>query len=139
VKARIALLAALSSAALVPAAHGAVRGSSSGRPLTTVPDVFLTIHVTITDSRIKLDRRTARRGDEVRFVIRNAGDKPHTFVLGKKVASGRGAQTGFTSSLKPKQEKLVLLFMDYRGPLPYRSTLQHDLGKPGMRGTFTIL
>jgi hypothetical protein len=139
VKTRIALLAALSSVALVPAAHGAVRGTSSGRPLTTVPDVFLTIHVTITDARIKLDRRSARRGDEVRFVIRNAGTKPHTFVLGNKVTRGAGAQTGFTSSLKPKQEKLVLLFMDYRGPLPYRSTLAHDLGKPGMRGVFTIL
>lgn len=104
-----------------------------------MPDVFLTIHVTITDSRIKLDRRSARRGDEVRFVIRNAGTKPHTFTLGKKVATGTGAQTGFASSLNPRQEKLVLLFMDYRGPLPYRSTMRHDLGKPGMKGIFTIL
>jgi hypothetical protein len=132
-------LATLLAAALVPAAHGTVRAASSGRPLTTVPDVFLTIHVTITDARISLDRRSARRGDVVRFVIRNAGNKPHTFVLGKKVARGAGAQTGFTSSLKPKQEKLVLLFMDYRGPLPYRSTLAHDLGKPGMKGIFKIL
>jgi hypothetical protein len=124
--------------AFVPAAHGAVRASSSGRPLTTVPNVFLTVHVTITDSRIRLDRRSARRGDEVRFVIRNAGTKAHNFTLGGK-ATVRRVQTGFVSTLKPRQEKLVLLFMDYRGPLPYRSTLQHDLGKPGMKGIFTIL
>jgi hypothetical protein len=135
VKYRIFSLAALLAVALVPAAHGMVRA----QPQTTVPDVFVTIHVTISDSRISLDRRSSHRGDEVRFVIRNVGTKPHNFTLGGKAARGAGRQTGFVSTLKARQEKLVLMFLDYRGPLPYRSTLQHDLGKPGMKGVFKIL
>ncbi len=134
---RSLFLATLLAAALVPAAHGSVR-TSGAQPLTTTPDVFVTIHVTITDSRISLDRRSASRGDEARFVIRNVGKLAHTFTLGTK-RFGTGTQTGFHSALKPRQEKLVLLFLDYRGPLPYRSTMRHDLGKPGMKGTFKIL
>jgi hypothetical protein len=98
----------------------------------------VTIHVAISDTRIKLDRRFASRGDEARFVMHNSGTKPHSFTLGTQTGRGVGNQTGFSTTLKPKQEKLILLFLDYRGPLPYRSILKHDLGKPGMRGTFTI-
>lgn len=126
---RVFAVAVLAAAALVPAAHS--------QPQTTIPDVFVTIHVTITDSRISLDRRSAGRGDEVRFIMRNAGTKVHSFTLGN-LKSGQGTQTGFSSTLKPKQQKVTLLFLDYRGPLPYRSILKHDVGKPGMKGTFTI-
>ena len=128
----ILALAAVSAAALVPGAHAT-------RPQTTVPDVFLTVHVTITDFRISLDRRSATRGDEVRFLMRNSGTKVHSFTLGSTATKrGTGQQTGFSSVLKPKEQKLILIFMDYRGPLPYRSILKHDLAKPGMRGVFTI-
>jgi hypothetical protein len=127
---RVFAIAALSAAALVPAAHGQ-------RPQTTIPDVFVTVHVTITDSRISLDRRSAGRGDEVRFIMRNAGTKTHSFTLGN-LKSGQGTQTGFSSMLRPKQQKVTLLFLDYRGPLPYRSIVKIDRNKPGMKGIFTI-
>src|SRR5439155_513146 len=78
-------------------------------------------------------------GVEARFLMRNSGTKVHSFTLGSTTTKrGTGKQTGFSSVLKPKEQKLILIFMDYRGPLPYRSTLKHDLGKPGMRGVFTI-
>jgi hypothetical protein len=128
---RMVALTAVFAAALVPAARGSA-------PQTTVPDVFLTVHVTLTDSRISLDRRSAARGDEVRFIMRNAGTKLHNFTLGGTAVRGTGRQTGFSSTLKPKQEKFVLLFMDYRGPIPYRSKLSQDVRKPGMRGVFTV-
>ena len=128
---RTVALTTLLAAALVPAARGSA-------PQTTVPDVFLTVHVTLTDSRISLDRRSAGRGDEVRFIMRNAGTKLHNFTLGGNAVRGTGRQTGFSSTLKPKQEKFILLFMDYRGPIPYHSKLSHDLRKPGMRGVFTV-
>jgi hypothetical protein len=127
----ILALVALSAAALVP-------GANASGPQTTVPDVFLNVHVTITDSRITLDRHSATRGDEVRFILRNSGTKVHSFTLGTTTKRGAGNQTGFSSVLKPKAQKLILLFLDYRGPLPYRSILKHDQGKPGMKGIFTI-
>jgi hypothetical protein len=131
-------LAVLAAALAVPGALGTTRGAA--RPNTTVPDVFLPIHVTVTDRRISLDRKSGHRGDEVRFTIRNAGTKTHNFTLGKTTTKrGIGAQVGFSTTLKPKQEKVYLLFLDYRGDLPYRSMLKADLKKPGMRGIFKIL
>jgi uncharacterized cupredoxin-like copper-binding protein len=125
-KSRIVALAAVFAVLLIPAAHG-----------TTIPDVFVTVHVTITDSRISLSRHAAGRGDEVRFAMRNAGTTTHNFTLGNEKRQ-QGSQTGFSTTLKPKQQKLVLLYMDYRGPLPYRSVIKADLSKPGMKGIFRI-
>jgi len=139
VKTRAFFLAPVLSVALVSTAHGAVRTSGSVGPQTTVPDAFVTVHVTITDARIKLDRRSASRGDDARFVIRNIGKRTHTFTLGSTARRGNGEQNGFTRTLKPREEKLILLFLDYRGPLPYRSTMKYDLNKPGMKGTFRII
>jgi hypothetical protein len=136
VKTRILSVAALLAVALVPAAHATARTSS--QPQTTVPDVFVTVHVTITDSRIRLDRYSARRGDEVRFIVRNAGTSSHNFTLGSTSKRGAGRQTGFSRTLKPREQKFILLFLDYRGPLPYRSNMKIDLTKPGMKGTFNI-
>ncbi len=138
-KTRAFFLAPVLSVALVSTAHGAVRTSGSVGPQTTVPDAFVTVHVTITDARIKLDRRSASRGDDARFVIRNIGKRTHTFTLGSTARRGNGEQNGFTRTLKPREEKLILLFLDYRGPLPYRSTMKYDLNKPGMKGTFRII
>jgi hypothetical protein len=137
-KSRAMPFAALLAAALVPAAQGTVRTSSGGQPQTTEPDVFVTIHVTITDARITLDRRSASRGDAARFVIRNVGTKLHGFRLGA-TKYGSGTQTGFSKTLKPREEKLILLFLDYRGRLPYYSYIKADLTKPGMKGIFRIL
>ena len=135
-KLRIFAVTVLSAVALVPTARGAVRAQD--RPLTTAPNVFVDIQVTITDTRITLNRRTANRGDEGRFIIRNIGTKPHSFTLGSQ-AYGTGVQTGFSHTLKPKTQKTLLLFLDFRGLIPYRSILPHDRGKPGMKGIFKIL
>jgi hypothetical protein len=135
-KTRSLPLVALLAAALVPSAHGTVRTSS--QPQTTVPDVFVTVHVTITDSRITLDRHRASRGDEIRFILRNTGTRLHNFTLGSTKRGG-GQQTGFSRTLKPREEKFILLFLDYRGLIPYRSTMKIDLTKPAMKGFFSVL
>jgi hypothetical protein len=128
----------MSAALFVPAAHGTVRTQGGAQPQTTAPDLFVDIHVTITDTRIAFDRRSAPRASEARFVIRNIGTKSHTFAIGAGKV-GTGAQTGFSRTLKPSQQKIVLFFLSYRGPFPYRSTTPADLGKPGMKGIFRIL
>ena len=135
-KLRLTALAVLAGALII---LGALTARADARPNTTVPDVFLPVHVTVTDSRISLDRKSAHRGDEVRFTIRNAGTKTHNFTLGTNTKRGIGSQVGFSTTLKPKQEKVFLLFLDYRGSLPYRSIVKADLKKPGMRGFFKIL
>jgi len=111
--------------------------AAQARPLTTAPTVFYNIHVTLTNSRIVLDRHNAPRGTYARFIIRNLDTRPHNFTLGK-VRRGTGAQSGFSRTLAPRQKQILLLFLDYRGPIPYRGGLPADRSKPGMKGVFTI-
>ena len=116
----------LASLTLVPAAQP-----------TTAPTVFYNIHVTLTNTRIVLDKHSAPRGTFARFIIRNLDTRPHNFTLGK-ARRGTGAQSGFSRTLKPRQKVILLLFLDYRGTIPYRGGLPADRSKPGMKGVFTI-
>jgi hypothetical protein len=114
---------------VVPTAYGAVA--------TTAPNVFITVKVTLTDSKIVLSRHSAPRGTDVRFVVTNLGKEPHSFTLGT-LDRGAGLQTGFARVFRPGQHQVLLLFLDYRGVLPYYSGLRRDLAKPGMHGTFVV-
>ena len=111
--------------------------AAQARPQTTAPTVFYNIHVTLTNTRILLDKHSAPRGTYARFIIRNLDTRPHNFTLGK-VRRGTGAQSGFSRTLKPRQKQILLLFLDYRGPIPYSGGLPADRSKPGMKGVFTI-
>ena len=95
------------------------------------------VKVTITDVAIKMSPKKAFRGDYARFILVNVGKKPHTFTLGGS-KRGAGVQTGFSQPLKPRQQKILLLFLDYRGGVPYYGSLAADRAKPGMKGVFTI-
>jgi hypothetical protein len=131
VRSRLIALAAVSAVTLVPAAHA--------HPQTTDPTVFVDIKVTITDTRITVNPNSVPRGQYARFFVHNIGTKVHSFALGKPGAkAGTGVQTGFSRTVKPKEQKLLLLYLDYRGQLPYYSTVPADRSKPGMRGIFTI-
>lgn len=122
----VAILAALS-----------VSAAAQAHPLTTRPQLELDVRVTITDTRIVLDRHTAPRGVEARFHIRNTGAKTHNFTLsGPRLSSGR--RQGFSQTLKPGQRKTVRLFLDVRARQTYFSGLSADRSKPRMRGVFVI-
>jgi hypothetical protein len=131
VKSRLFGVAAASAAAFVPSAQ------SSTRPLTTAPPPVVTVKITITDSRIAMSPKRAQRGSMARFILLNVGTKPHTFKLGHE-RRGTGTQTGFTKALKPGGQQILIVFLDYRGELPYFGSLPADRSKPGMRGVFTI-
>jgi hypothetical protein len=112
-----------------------VSAAAQAHPLTTRPQLELDVRVTITDTRIVLDRHTAPRGVEARFQIRNTGAKAHNFTLsGPKLSSGR--RQGFSRTLKPGQQKTVRLFLDVRARQAYFSGLSADRSKPRMRGVF---
>jgi hypothetical protein len=133
------LAAVVLAVALVSAAHATVPTHSAMRPQTTDPTAIVTIRVKITDARIALSRSSTARGNYVRFVVRNVGTKIHNFTLGKQTARGSGGQPRFTQTVKPRRQKILLIYLDYRGKLPYYTNIKADLNKPGMKGIFTIL
>ena len=98
---------------------------------------MITVKVMITDSAIRLTPKSAPRGDMGRFILVNAGKKKHTFALGHERRQ-TGTQTGFTRTLAPGQQVILILYLDYRGTLPYLGTLPADRVKAAMRGTFRI-
>jgi hypothetical protein len=124
--------AALSAIALVPAANGITR------PGTTEPDVYNTVTVTITDTKITVSDHEVSRGEGVDFRVKNIGKKPHNFVLVGDNAIGLAHEGLGTPVLLPRKTWVLQVFMDIRGDLPYKSTLKADRTKPGMRGTFTV-
>jgi hypothetical protein len=107
------------------------------QPRTTAPNETVTIKVMISDDAIHMSPKSAPRGDVGRFILVNAGKKPHTFSLGHQRRQ-TGSQTGFVRSLQPGGQLFVILFLDFRGTLPYRATLPADREKPAMRGIFRI-
>jgi hypothetical protein len=131
VKSRLVTLAAIASVALVPAAQ------SARQPATTAPPPVSNIKVTITDTGITISPKLAQRGTMGRFILVNKGKKPHTFVLGHE-RRGTGVQTGFKKALKPSQQSVLILFLDFRGAIPYHSPLPADRTKPRMKGIFRI-
>jgi hypothetical protein len=120
---------AVSAAMLVPPAQS--------QPRTTAPDVYVNVYVTMTDTKFILSRHGGPRGADARFVLHNVGKHPHAFTLGTAKA-GTGLQSGFSKTIMPGKQDILILFLDYRGKVPYFGGLPADRSKPGMRGDFTI-
>lgn len=130
-------IGAASTLALIPAAHGSAIPRTA-IPETTAPPEVVTIKITITDSSIHMSPKVAPRGGIARFILLNVGKKRHVFALGH-LRHATGAQTGFVKALGPAQQTILILFLDYRGTLPYLGTLPADRLKPAMKGTFKIV
>ncbi len=130
-KRRLLGIGAASALALIAVAQG------SAGPQTTAPPQVWTIKIMITDSAIHMNPKSAPRGDVGRFILVNAGKKRHAFSLGHQ-RHQTGSQTGFSRTLNPGQQSILILFLDYRGILPYRGTLPADRLKPAMQGSFRI-
>ena len=105
---------------------------------TTAPDSYVNIDVTMTDTKFTLSRHSGPAGSDARFIIRDTGKKPHAFQLGEK-KSGLGFQSGFNATVRPGQQKVLILYLDYRGAkVPYFGSMSADRNKPGMKGIFTV-
>jgi hypothetical protein len=127
---RRGLVAVASLTALVVAAPG------FARPQTTNAPAILSIKVTITDKSITVKPKAAPRGTNAIFILTNRGTKTQKWILGS-TARGAGKTIGFASVLRPDQQKNVVMYLDYRGALPY-STSQVSGSHTVLRGTFTI-
>ena len=132
---------AVELAVLVAVLAGAAQAQAGGlvptAPLTTAPDLYVTVNVTMTNTKFVLSLHSGPRGADAKFVIHNASNKPHSFALGKE-NYGQGVQTGFTATVNPGQTKILVLFLDVRGTVPYGPGLPADRNEAGMKGTFSI-
>ena len=105
---------------------------------TTAPDSYVNIHVTMTDTKFTLSRHSGPAGSDARFILRDVGKKAHAFQLGT-AQHGTGFQSGFNTTVKPGQQKILILYLDYRGAkVPYFGSMASDRNKAGMRGVFSI-
>jgi hypothetical protein len=113
----------------------AVSATAAARPDTTNAPAFLTIKVTITDTSVTVKPNTALRGTNAIFILTNRGKSTQKWVIGT-ATRGVGKTSGFASVLRPDQQKNVVMYLDYRGPLPY-STAKIG-GAAVHHGTFNI-
>jgi hypothetical protein len=104
---------------------------------TTAPNIFINVHVTLTDSKVIMRPKTAPRGSDARFIVRNNGKKPHTFTVGS-TKHGAGVQTGFSRSFKPGEHSILIVYLDTRGTIPYYAGTSASKAKPAMRGLFLV-
>ena len=81
--------------------------------------------------------KRAQRGVMAQFILINRGAKPHTFKLGHERRGTRRRPASPRLSSRA-QQSILIYYLDYRGKLPYLSSLPADRTKPGMRGIFTI-
>jgi hypothetical protein len=113
----------------------AVAVPAFARTDTTNAPAFLTIKVTITDTSVTVRPNTALRGTNATFILTNRGKTTQRWVIGN-ATRGVGKTSGFASVLAPDQQKNFVMYLDYRGQLPYSIT--HPGGKKVVRGSFTI-
>ena len=125
---RVPLLAAGSVLAL------AIAGPSFARPETTNPGTYETVKVTLSEKATTLRPNYSARGVTAVFIITNRGTKTHTWIMGD-TERGPGKTIGFSRTLKPGQQKTVVLFLDYRGRLPYFTPVA---ALKTLKGTFLI-
>jgi hypothetical protein len=105
------------------------------RPHTTNAPAFLTVKVTITDTSVTVKPNAALRGTNAIFILTNRGKTTQKWILGNETR-GVGKKTGFAAVLAPDQQKHVVMYLDYRGLLPYSTTKVG--GKKHVHGKFKI-
>jgi hypothetical protein len=121
---------AASAVSLVLAAPGL------SQPQTTNSPELVTIRVTVTDKAITMQPKIAARGSTAIFLFANHTTKAHTLVIGD-TQRGAGKKIGFLTKIPPNGQQRVVMFLDYRGTLPYGSV--NVPNKPAFRGFFKIV
>jgi hypothetical protein len=122
-------------AALVLVTALVVAAPALARPQTTNAPPILVIKVTITDRSITVRPNAAPRGTNATFILTNRGTKTQKWILGS-TTRGVGQKIGFASILAPDQQKNIVMFLDYRGLLPYSAAQPGS--KAVLRGSFRI-
>ena len=106
------------------------------QPQTTNSPELVTIRVTVTDKSITMQPKIAARGSTAIFLFANHTTKAHTLVIGD-TQRGAGKKIGFLTRIPPNGQQRVVMFLDYRGTLPYGSVTVPK--KASFRGFFKIV
>jgi len=96
---------------------GLATTDGSARPQTTAPGGYVTVRVIVTNKGVTLIPSRARRGQTAIFLVSNHTSIPRVVALGD-VSLKHHRGTGFAVKLGRNQQKRVLTYLDYRGPLP---------------------
>jgi hypothetical protein len=121
--------------AIASVASLAIAAPAFAHPQTTNAPAILIVKVTITDHGITVRPNAAPRGTSATFILTNRGTETQKWVLGS-TARGVGHKIGFASTLAPDQQKNVVMFLDYRGLLPYSASKLG--GGTVLKGSFKI-
>jgi len=124
----VAFALAAAALSLVLAAPG------FARPETTNAPAIVTIRVTVTKNAIVMKPKSAVRGTYAIFLFSNHTAKPHTLVIGD-TERGVGKTIGFKTTLRPNGQGRVVMYLDYRGALPYFSV---NKTKSPFKGIFRV-
>jgi hypothetical protein len=122
------------SAAAVLAVTLTIAAAASAGPATTNAPAMFSVKVTITDRAISMHPSHAARGSTIIFILTNRGAKTHKFTLGD-VQRGPGRTIGFSRTLAPAEQKRIVMYLDIRGPLAYRTATGTAVVA---RGTFRV-
>lgn len=114
---------ALAAAALLAIGAGALVSAARS---TTGLELQRPIAVTLTDSAIRIDKKTVQRGDVGVFRVRNAGRRQHNFIIG----------IHHTRVLPPGGRATLVVDFGIRETILYRTAVYP---KPGMTGVFHVL
>jgi len=104
---------------------------------TTAPAPYVSIHVTLAESKVVLSPMREPRGSIARFIIRNARANAVTFNVGDEKAD-RSKGFGFTEVVGPRQRRVRLLYLVRRGSLPYYVGSSYSGAKATERGELEI-
>jgi len=104
---------------------------------TTAPSPYVSIHVTLTNSKVVMSPTAEPRGAIARFIVYNAGTKPVRFNVGAEKAD-RTKGFGFTEVIRPGQRHVRLLYLALRGPLPYYVGSSYSGAKAAQKGALHI-
>jgi hypothetical protein len=93
---------------------------------TTAPTLTVSIKVTMSETGVALSQKSAHRGWEAHFVVRNIGKKSHRFEIG-----------GLTTPLlAPGARRVLKVELALRGRVTYRDQLNPG---PSSRGYFRVI
>ena len=96
---------------------GLATTDGSARPQTTAPGGYVTVRLIVTNKAVTINPSRVRRGQTAIFLVSNLASSTRVISIGD-VSLKHHRGTGFAIRLGRNQQRRILCYLDYRGPLP---------------------